>query len=69
MRRKLIAILIRLLALSGLVGIGLAQAGNDTPTQSVEQDDDVGNEEDESSGSDDDGAAEDDDGSGATEDD
>lgn len=68
MKRKLIALLISLLALSGVVGIGLAQAGNGGANQSVEQEDDDGREDD-SSGADEGDEAGDDDGPGGTEDD
>jgi hypothetical protein len=68
MKRKLIALLIGLLALSGIVGIGLAQAGDDGANQSVEQEDDDGREDD-SSGTDDGDEAGDDDGPGEAEDD
>lgn len=52
MKKKLIAILIGLLALSGVVGVGLAQARNDTAKQTGQEE--VGDtHEDESSGADD----------------
>jgi len=37
MRRKVIGLLISVLALSGVVGIGLAQAGGDNAKQNVQQ--------------------------------
>jgi hypothetical protein len=52
MKRKIVAILIGLLALSGVVSIGLAQAQRGEGKQSVEQGEDEAHEN-ESSGTDD----------------
>ena len=52
MRKKLIAIVIGLLALSGVVGVGLAQARNDTAKQTGQEEKGDAHEN-EASGSDD----------------
>lgn len=69
MKRKLIAVLIGLLALSGIVGISLAQAGNDKSKQTVEQGEDDDANENESSEAEDGDGLEDEQGSEEVEDD